>query len=613
MTRLPGTLLTLLGLLPLEPPVDIGRDEAAGRGPAGAAKGDLRPRPARTCSPARSTRCCEWIADLFDEVAVRAPGRQLGTALIIVGLIALIIVVVFWRAGVLRTTRAAAGAVFDAEQARTAKQYRAEAERAAAAGEYAAAVRSRFRACAAELAERTDPRRPGRPDRARGRRRRERGRAGTARTAAPRRPHGVQRGCLRQPSGRAAAVRGGDGRGRGRPDRLDPFPGGRGRAEYAVSIRSPAEVWRSVRTPVLVTGGLLAAIAVLVLITTAPDQRAVQPGLHRPGRRQGARRTAGQPQRPVVAAPTDIDRRRPRQGPDGPCWSRRAARSASGAGAQIDEAGWSHVVLVRPPDRALGVLAPGVEYAGSLSRGQPDRGLRDRRPLSRPVPRPSRAPATRRRQDADRCYGDGIHAGVVRLRRRDERIVDVVGTPASFTNEHLADDGNAALALNLLGTHGELVWFLPRFEDTFSDAENGDEQPVIPPWVRYVAWMTGARRTDLRALARPPARARRTRGAAGDRARGRDHRGPGQAVPAFPSPRPGRRRTPRVGAGPAAAGARHRPAGRTGGRRQRRRRPTARDPAVLHALLYGGPPYDDAGLLALSRELDALTQEVRRP
>jgi hypothetical protein len=40
---------------------------------------------------------------------------------------------------------------------------------------------------------------------------------------------------------------------------------------------------------------------------------------------------------------------------------------------------------------------------------------------------------------------------------------------------------------------------------------------------------------------------------------------------------------------------------------------TGRDPAGLQYLLYGPPPHDDATLLTLSRELDVLTQEVRRP
>ncbi|MGH3460520.1 MAG: DUF4129 domain-containing protein [Kribbellaceae bacterium] len=140
-------------LLPLEPPIDIGRDEAAEEARRELAKGAYD-RTGESLFARAIDAVLQWIADLFDEVAIRAPGGNWG-ALIIVGLIGLIMVVVFWRAGVLRTTKSAAGAVFDSERVRTAKQYRAEAEQAAAAGEYAAAVRDRFRACAAELAERT--------------------------------------------------------------------------------------------------------------------------------------------------------------------------------------------------------------------------------------------------------------------------------------------------------------------------------------------------------------------------------------------------------------------------------------------------------------------------
>jgi uncharacterized protein DUF4129 len=140
-------------VLPWEPPIDIGRDEAAAEARRELAKGAYD-RTGDNLFARALDAVMQWIADLLDEVAVRSPGGNWG-AVIIVGLIALIIVVVFWRAGALRLTRSAPGAVFDADEVRTAKQYRAEAEQAAAAGEYAAAVRARFRACAAELAERT--------------------------------------------------------------------------------------------------------------------------------------------------------------------------------------------------------------------------------------------------------------------------------------------------------------------------------------------------------------------------------------------------------------------------------------------------------------------------
>jgi len=373
--------------------------------------------------------------------------------------------------------------------------------------------------------------------------------------------------------------------------------------------RSPAEIWRSVRTPVFVTGGLLAAIAVLVLITTARTSGPFSPDSTDP---TGAKALAVLLQNhnvPVVATEDLDDTTTGGSGrtllvAPGGSLGERSWRA-------IDEGGWSHIVLLRPPDRALGILAPGVEYAGGLSRESRTAGCEIEAAVRAGTATVEGASYSAP-DSADRCYGDGIHASVVRL-DVGERIVDVIGTPTSFTNAHLAEDGNAALALNLLGTHGELVWFLPQFEDTFDDTEDGGEQPVIPPWVRYVAWMTalaglvvalwrGRRLGPVVPVALPVVvhAAETTEGRARlyRRSRARDRAAAALRESALAKLRQahgiGRLAEPAAVVSAVAA--------RTG-----------RDPAALHDLLYGGPPYDDTGLLALSRELDTLTQEVRRP
>lgn len=140
-------------LLPLEPPVDISREQAASE----AADELSKPRYGAAGDSLLSRavqKVLEWIGDLLGDLAGNSPTDRTGL-LILLGLIALVVVVVFWRAGALRTTRTEDRAVFDTARPRTAAQYRAEAESAAAAGDFAAAVRSRFRACIAELTERT--------------------------------------------------------------------------------------------------------------------------------------------------------------------------------------------------------------------------------------------------------------------------------------------------------------------------------------------------------------------------------------------------------------------------------------------------------------------------
>jgi hypothetical protein len=139
-------------LLPFEPPVDISRDAAADE----AARELSKPiyHQEDSIFTRALNQLLEWIADAFNEVAVRAPGGR-GGLLILLALVALVVVVVVRRAGVLRTTRTEHQAVFDTDRPRTAAEYRAEAESAAADGQFGPAIRARFRACVAELTERT--------------------------------------------------------------------------------------------------------------------------------------------------------------------------------------------------------------------------------------------------------------------------------------------------------------------------------------------------------------------------------------------------------------------------------------------------------------------------
>ncbi len=85
------------------------------------------------------------------------------------------------------------------------------------------------------------------------------------------------------------------------------------------------------------------------------------------------------------------------------------------------------------------------------------------------------------------CYAqaDVPNSGllVVLTRRSGQRVV-VLGMPEVLTNGALAVDGNAALALRLLGHQPDLVWYLP------DPLELGGDRPslssLLPPWVGWV-------------------------------------------------------------------------------------------------------------------------------
>ncbi|MEU4196322.1 DUF4129 domain-containing protein [Kribbella sp. NPDC026611] len=146
-----------------EPPVDIGRDQAAQEAAKELSKSAYRESGGSLLQRGLQ-KVLDWVADFLDSLSGTSSNGHAGLGMLI-GLLVLIVVVVLWRAGILRTSGRKRGsqAVFDTDRPQRASEYRALAEQQAASGEYALAVRSRFRACVAELTERTVlDERPGR-------------------------------------------------------------------------------------------------------------------------------------------------------------------------------------------------------------------------------------------------------------------------------------------------------------------------------------------------------------------------------------------------------------------------------------------------------------------
>ncbi|MFJ7900753.1 DUF4350 domain-containing protein [Streptomyces sp. NPDC096198] len=218
---------------------------------------------------------------------------------------------------------------------------------------------------------------------------------------------------------------------------------------------------------------------------------------------------------------------------------------------------------------------------------------------------------------ADRCYpGDGLPT-LVRLPAASAHGDTVVlGAPDILYNKHLGKEGNASLALQLLGSRTHLVWYLPSLSDTSAtDAGSRSFFDLLPRgWLwgtlqlfiaAAVAALWRARRLGplvpeqlpvaIRASETVEGRARLYR-----RARARD-----RAAAALRSTTR-TRLAPLVGIPVAQA---HTPetllpalSARLHG-----------DDRTLRPLLFGPPPGDDAALIALADQLDALESEVRRP
>ncbi|MGY4643085.1 DUF4350 domain-containing protein [Cellulomonas sp. URHB0016] len=213
------------------------------------------------------------------------------------------------------------------------------------------------------------------------------------------------------------------------------------------------------------------------------------------------------------------------------------------------------------------------------------------------------------------CFpvGDDPDTGAYAVVGGDQRVTTLTDT-GPLTNEHLAEQGNAALVLRMLGKHDRLVWFIPSIDDvgTSGDGDGPALSDLVPPRVRLVglalvlvvivAALARGRRLGRLVTEPLPVVVR-----AGETTRGR-----GRLY----------RRARAYGHAAAAlrAGAASRCAHRLGLPRSAGAEPlveavsraTGRDAAAVEHLLYGPPPRDDAGLARLALDLDHLESEVHR-
>ncbi|HEY0188263.1 MAG TPA: DUF4129 domain-containing protein [Cellulomonas sp.] len=101
-------------------------------------------------------RLLDWLGSLFDGIKTLPIGGP-GAVVVVVLLLALVVLVAFWIAGPVRRSRRAprpTGGVLDGDDRRSADRLRADADAAAARGDWPAAVADRFRAVVRALEER---------------------------------------------------------------------------------------------------------------------------------------------------------------------------------------------------------------------------------------------------------------------------------------------------------------------------------------------------------------------------------------------------------------------------------------------------------------------------
>lgn len=160
--------------------------------------------------------------------------------------------------------------------------------------------------------------------------------------------------------------------------------------------------------------------------------------------------------------------------PDSPALSDRGVETL------VDAA--MDTVLIQPRSRDLRLFLPGSTPAG-VAQGdpvEPECELPEAQRSGAVVPgrvfAPSGGPVTA-------CYpsqGDGY--GLLVQSDGRHRVAAVDGA-ALFVNEALAADGNAALALNLMGRHAVVVWYVPSLADTDLADTTPSLGDLTPSWV----------------------------------------------------------------------------------------------------------------------------------
>ncbi|KAF2779720.1 DUF4350 domain-containing protein [Streptomyces sp. OM5714] len=283
-------------------------------------------------------------------------------------------------------------------------------------------------------------------------------------------------------------------------------------------------------------------------------------------------------------------------------------------------------VLVAPGGGAVERLAPGVTADPALSFDSTLAPACDLPAARRAGDADTGGVRYSTHLEADACYPSRRLATLLRIPDPSAKAsaegaqgdTVVLGARDILLNNHLDEHGNASLALQLLGSRDHLVWYLPSLSDVPAPDEERSFFDLLPSgWLwgtlqlfiaAALAALWRARRLGplvpeklpvaIRASETVEGRARlyrkanaRDRAATALRSATRTRLAPLVGVPVTQAQTP-ESLLPALSA---------------------HLRGAHGDGQSLHALLFGPPPGDDAALIALADQLDALESEVRRP
>jgi hypothetical protein len=274
-------------------------------------------------------------------------------------------------------------------------------------------------------------------------------------------------------------------------------------------------------------------------------------------------------------------------------------------------------VLVEPDRAALAALAPELRLAGTapVQALWPGCGLAAAQLAGNAEVgglRLALRSAARALGAPQLCYPTGGSPSLMRY-TASGRVITVLGSGNPLTNGSLAQLGNASLAINLLGGRSRIVWLVPE------PARPGGALPgrpksllsLIPLPAYLVAIQLGvaavltalwrARRLGPLVAERLPVVVRASETAEGHAGLYRSRRARGRAAAALRAAMLART-LPALGLAPDA-----RPAEVISALSAR----SGSGGKAIEAMLFGPAPRDDAALVALADDLDALEREVR--
>lgn len=379
----------------------------------------------------------------------------------------------------------------------------------------------------------------------------------------------------------------------------------------AAAIEAPFDVgraWRHVRWPVALGVLLLVAAFVLAIVRNAPPQRSLDPTDASP---IGARALAQLLEDRGIhvtgvgsVSALNADAQTTVFLPDPTAISETALRRLAASAADI--------VVIDPQPRDLGGLGIDATPTG-------DRSAQTSSPQCS-LPLALAAGSVRvggtvydPGGSSTGCYGDSDKAALVVAARTSGAHTVVLGSRRTLSNSWLADEGDAALGLGLLGARPELQWLLP--QPATRGSADGDHKSLIALLPDRLLWAVlmlavavvlvglwrGRRLGPV--VAEPlPVVVRALETVEGRAGLLRAARARGSAAAALRAATAARLRDLlRLGADAPASVVVEAVARRTG-----------RNAADISGLLQDTTPPNDATLVRLANELDALEQSVRR-